>query len=74
MAAKEKKIAAPQESRVDVKVPFNFRSFRTGFKCPRCQHEIKRSLRGRSVKHRVKCRFCSEVITVHIYHRGGKDQ
>lgn len=69
MSAKEKKVAAPQESRVDVKVPSNFKSYRTGFKCPRCQNEIKRSLRGKSAKHRINCRFCSEAITVHIYHR-----
>ena len=73
MAAKEKRIATPQESRVDVKVPSNFRSYRTGFKCPHCQHEIKRSLRGRSAKHKVKCRFCSEEIMVHIYYRSGKN-
>ena len=69
-----KKAGAAQGLKVDIKVPSNFKSFRAGFRCPHCQYEIKRSLRGRSVKHRVKCRSCSEVITVHIYHRSGKNQ
>jgi predicted RNA-binding Zn-ribbon protein involved in translation (DUF1610 family) len=74
MVEEEKKTDITQELKVDIKVPSNFKSFRAGFRCPHCQHEIKRSLRGRSVKHRVKCRSCSEVITVQIYHRSGKSQ
>jgi len=74
MVEEEKKAVAAQGLKVDIKVPSNFKSFRAGFWCPNCQREIKRSLRGRSVKHRIRCRFCSEVITVHIYHRRGKTQ
>jgi predicted RNA-binding Zn-ribbon protein involved in translation (DUF1610 family) len=72
MVGEEEKKTPIQDLKVDIKVPSNFKSFRAGFKCPNCQNEIKRSLRGRSVKHRIKCRSCSEVITVSIYDRTGK--
>ena len=72
MVEEEEKTTAIQDLKVDIKVPSNFKSFRAGFWCPNCQHEIKRSLRGRKIKHRVKCRSCSEVITVSIYDRPGK--
>jgi predicted RNA-binding Zn-ribbon protein involved in translation (DUF1610 family) len=72
MVEEEEKTPAIQDLKVDIKVPSNFKSFRAGFRCPNCQHEIKRSLRGRSIKHKIKCRFCSEVITISIYDRTGK--
>ncbi len=72
MVGEEKKTTPTQEWKVDIKVPSDFKSFRAGFKCPNCGYEIKRSLRGRSIKHRIKCRSCSEVITVSICNRSGK--
>jgi len=69
MVEEEIQTGPTKELIVDIKVPYNFKSFRAGFRCPHCQHEIKRTLRGRSVKHRVKCRSCSAVIMVNIYHR-----